>query len=164
MGSLDLGIVGNCTISALIDRAGTMVWSCFPRFDGDPLFCSLLDDGRERGFYGIELDRLAEAEQRAVQLVAPALGDRSADRGRADRLAQPVLQLQQEFLGPLLTDAGDGGQRLLVTRGDGDAQRVGRVHRDHRLGQPRTDAARNLSEWAAAMAGPPMVVEATPLA
>jgi GH15 family glucan-1,4-alpha-glucosidase len=63
MASLDLGIVGNCTISALIDRSGTVVWSCFPRFDGDPLFCKLLDENGERGFYSIELDDLAEVEQ-----------------------------------------------------------------------------------------------------
>ncbi len=63
MTSLDLGIVGNCTISALIDPTGTIVWSCFPRFDGDPLFCKLLDDGEEHGYYSVELDGLAETEQ-----------------------------------------------------------------------------------------------------
>jgi GH15 family glucan-1,4-alpha-glucosidase len=63
MASLELGIIGNCTISALIDRSGTVVWSCFPRFDGDPLFCKLLDEDGERGFYSIELDDLAEVEQ-----------------------------------------------------------------------------------------------------
>ncbi len=55
MSSLDLGIIGNCTISALIDRSGSVVWSCFPRFDGDPVFCKLLDDGSERGFYAVEV-------------------------------------------------------------------------------------------------------------
>ncbi|MFO0631909.1 MAG: glycoside hydrolase family 15 protein [Nannocystaceae bacterium] len=40
----DLAIVGNCQISALIDRFGTIVWSCFPRFDAEPLFGALLDD------------------------------------------------------------------------------------------------------------------------
>jgi GH15 family glucan-1,4-alpha-glucosidase len=63
MASLELGIVGNCTISALVDRSGTVVRSCFPRFDGDPLFCKLLDDQGERGFYSVELDDLAEVEQ-----------------------------------------------------------------------------------------------------
>lgn len=70
MSSLDLGIIGNCTISALIDRTGTVVWSCFPRFDGDPLFCKLLDDDNERGFYSIELDGLVRAEQRYLQNTA----------------------------------------------------------------------------------------------
>jgi GH15 family glucan-1,4-alpha-glucosidase len=64
MASLDLGIVGNCTISALIDRQGTIVWSCFPRFDGDPLFCHLLDNDGDRGFYAVELGDLVEIEQK----------------------------------------------------------------------------------------------------
>jgi GH15 family glucan-1,4-alpha-glucosidase len=63
MASLDLGIVGNCTISALIDARGSIVWSCFPRFDGDPLFCRLLDEDSERGFYAVELDDLVQIEQ-----------------------------------------------------------------------------------------------------
>jgi GH15 family glucan-1,4-alpha-glucosidase len=56
-------MVGNCTISALIDRSGTVVWSCFPRFDGDPLFCKLLDEHGERGFHSVELDDLVDVEQ-----------------------------------------------------------------------------------------------------
>ena len=43
MDTLELGVIGNCNIAALIDAAGTMVWSCFPRMDADPVFCSLLD-------------------------------------------------------------------------------------------------------------------------
>jgi GH15 family glucan-1,4-alpha-glucosidase len=63
MAHLDLGLVGNCAISALVDRKGAIVWSCFPRFDGDPVFCRLLDDDRERGFWGIELEEMVRAEQ-----------------------------------------------------------------------------------------------------
>ena len=40
--SLDLALVGNGAIGALIDAKGDIVWCCFPRFDGDPVFCSLL--------------------------------------------------------------------------------------------------------------------------
>jgi len=40
--SLELGLIGNCRIGALIDERGEIVWSCLPRFDGDPVFCSLL--------------------------------------------------------------------------------------------------------------------------
>jgi GH15 family glucan-1,4-alpha-glucosidase len=42
MNSLDLGLVGNGTIGALVDSQGEIVWACVPRFDGDPVFCSLL--------------------------------------------------------------------------------------------------------------------------
>ncbi|MDB4915378.1 MAG: glycoside hydrolase 15-related protein [Gemmatimonadetes bacterium] len=44
MTSLDLALIGNGTIGALIDEHGSVVWSCFPRFDGDPMFCTLLRD------------------------------------------------------------------------------------------------------------------------
>ena len=36
--SVDLWPIGNCQVSALIDRAGRFVWACVPRVDGDPLF------------------------------------------------------------------------------------------------------------------------------
>ena len=79
MASLDLGIVGNCTISALIDRQGTIVWSCFPRFDGDPLFCRLLDNDGDRGFYAVELGDLVEIEQKYLANTA-VLVTRLVDR------------------------------------------------------------------------------------
>jgi GH15 family glucan-1,4-alpha-glucosidase len=52
MSSLDLALIGNGTIGGLIDSAGTVVWGCFPRFDGDPAFCTLL--GGE-GVFAVEL-------------------------------------------------------------------------------------------------------------
>jgi GH15 family glucan-1,4-alpha-glucosidase len=79
MASLDLGIVGNCTISALIDRQGTIVWSCFPRFDGDALFCRLLDNDGDRGFYAVELGDLVEIEQKYLPNTA-VLVTRLVDR------------------------------------------------------------------------------------
>ena len=47
MNTLDLAVIGNCSCSALIDRQGRFVWSCLPRFDGDPVFCALLNDGND---------------------------------------------------------------------------------------------------------------------
>jgi len=74
--TLDLGVVGNCVLSALIDRQGRFVWCCFPRFDGDPIFCGLLrgapgddprDEGeRAEGFLSIDVDRLADSNQSYV--------------------------------------------------------------------------------------------------
>ncbi len=67
--SLELGVIGNCQISALLDDRGRMVWSCLPRFDSDPVFCTVLADGPDqtvRGFYEVELIDLARTEQRYV--------------------------------------------------------------------------------------------------
>jgi GH15 family glucan-1,4-alpha-glucosidase len=40
----DIGLVGNCQFSALIERSGSVVWCCLPRFDSDPVFGRLLDE------------------------------------------------------------------------------------------------------------------------
>ena len=46
----DLGLVGNCQYSALIDRTGSVVWCCLPRFDAEPIFGSLLDEAHGGSF------------------------------------------------------------------------------------------------------------------
>lgn len=65
--TLDLWPIGNCQVSALVDRAGQFVWGCIPRVDGDPVFCSLLDDAKTPdnaiGFWGIELAGSVEIRQ-----------------------------------------------------------------------------------------------------
>jgi GH15 family glucan-1,4-alpha-glucosidase len=65
--SLDLALIGNCAISALLDRRARIVWSCMPRFDGDPVFCALLDSAQGVGLDGtmaVELENFARSEQR----------------------------------------------------------------------------------------------------
>jgi len=68
MSSLELGVIGNCQISSLIDGRGRIVWSCFPRFDGDPVFCSLLAGTAEpaAGFFDVEVADLVESRQQYV--------------------------------------------------------------------------------------------------
>lgn len=39
----ELALIGNCQISALVHRDGSVAWCCMPRFDSDPVFASLLD-------------------------------------------------------------------------------------------------------------------------
>ena len=62
---LHLGVVGNCAFGALVDRTGRMVWCCMPRFDGDPVFCQLLDGGGDpdAGVFAIELEGMSCSEQ-----------------------------------------------------------------------------------------------------
>jgi GH15 family glucan-1,4-alpha-glucosidase len=64
MSDLDLGMVGNCCISALVDRQARIVWSCFPRFDADPLFHSLLGGptgNDDDGSFSVTLGGLASS-------------------------------------------------------------------------------------------------------
>jgi GH15 family glucan-1,4-alpha-glucosidase len=45
----DLGLIGNCQFSGLVEKTGAVVWCCLPRFDSEPVFSSLLDrDGGGR--------------------------------------------------------------------------------------------------------------------
>jgi GH15 family glucan-1,4-alpha-glucosidase len=120
MQDLNLGIIGNSTFGALIDRAGRVVWACLPRLDGDPVFCSLLhdgrpdtgfeddDDGSEAGFFDILIDDFARSEQHYLHntaILVTTLYDSSgaalelvdfAPRfKRLDRIFRPVLMVRQ---------------------------------------------------------------------
>lgn len=69
--TLNLGVVGNGSFSALIDATGRVVWSCLPAFDGDPVFCALLEPvAHEGGYFAVEVDDLAHAEQRYLENTA----------------------------------------------------------------------------------------------
>lgn len=65
--TLDLAVIGNGMLAALVDRSARIVWSCFPRFDGDPVFCSLMtgaDDPEHGGEFAIEVVDARECNQR----------------------------------------------------------------------------------------------------
>lgn len=52
---LNLALIGNGRIAALVDSAARINWMCFPRFDGDPAFCNLLSGDDEKGFCEVSL-------------------------------------------------------------------------------------------------------------
>ena len=108
MRSLDLWLIGNCQVSALIDRTGTMVWACVPRVDGDPLFSALLqrsERGAEgvAGFWSVELEGCATVQQaylRNTPILVTTLQDGAGNalevvdfcprRQRLDRVYRPA--------------------------------------------------------------------------
>ncbi|MEN5083237.1 glycoside hydrolase family 15 protein [Bosea sp. TWI1241] len=88
--SLDLGIIGNCSIAAFVDRRARIVWGCFPRFDRDPVFCSLIDnrieDGDampEKGVFAIEMIGMTRCEQSYLDNTAILSSVLSDDQGNA---------------------------------------------------------------------------------
>jgi GH15 family glucan-1,4-alpha-glucosidase len=71
--NLDLGLIGNCSISALIDRQARIVWCCLPRFDGDPVFHALLGApaaAPDAGVFSIEIENQSETAQAYVENTA----------------------------------------------------------------------------------------------
>jgi len=82
---LHLGVIGNCAFGALVDRQARMVWCCMPRFDGDPVFCQLLDGGGDpdAGVFAIELERMVRSEQHYVANTAILVTRLYDDAGNA---------------------------------------------------------------------------------
>jgi len=62
--NLDMGVIGNGSFGALIDKQARVVWSCMPAFDGDPTFCSLLSPTeQEGGDFAVELEDFESSQQ-----------------------------------------------------------------------------------------------------
>lgn len=66
MSNLNLALIGNCQIAALINADAGIVWYCVPRLDGDPVFSALLSgsDSPENGSCTVEVRDHAGSEQR----------------------------------------------------------------------------------------------------
>ena len=50
-----------------IDQGGRIVWWCFPRLDGDPIFCRLLAGDEDKGFCDVVLDGQVSATSSYVR-------------------------------------------------------------------------------------------------
>lgn len=63
--SLELGLIGNASTAALLNSHGDVIWMCLPRFDGDPVFCQLLEpeSGPDTGLWSIRCDGLTQTRQ-----------------------------------------------------------------------------------------------------
>jgi GH15 family glucan-1,4-alpha-glucosidase len=79
----DLALIGNGTIGILVDGTARMSWGCFPRFDGDPAFCSLVrserKDSEDFGHFSIELEHQVSSQQNYIRNTA-VLSTRLTDR------------------------------------------------------------------------------------
>jgi len=84
--NLDLAVIGNCQVAALIDRQGRIVWMCLPKPDADPVFCALLrgEGGNSAsGVFAVDLRDLAQAERSYVRntaIVETTLTDAQGNR------------------------------------------------------------------------------------
>ena len=67
---LDLAVVGNGRTAALVDPRARIVWWCFPRFDGDPVFSRLLAGDEEKGFADVVLDRFVQSQSEYLRNTA----------------------------------------------------------------------------------------------
>jgi GH15 family glucan-1,4-alpha-glucosidase len=83
---LDLAIIGNGRTAALVDPLSRMVWWCFPRFDGDPIFSRLLAGDEEKGFCDVVLHGMVGHSSEYVRNTAIVSTVLTDDKGASVRI------------------------------------------------------------------------------
>src|SRR5437764_1773299 len=61
----DYALLSDCRSAALVNRAGSVDWLCFPRFDGPSVFARLLDD--EAGHWSIQAVGATEVSRHYIE-------------------------------------------------------------------------------------------------
>jgi hypothetical protein len=163
MKTLELALIGNGRIGLLVDGEATVVWGCYPAFDGDPMFCALLDTappGEARGLFAIEVaDAVTYAQDYArntavlVTTVTDAAGGvveitdcvpRFRQHGRVFQPVTLVRRVRRLAGNPRITvrlrpATGHGAEVPAVTIGSHHIRYVGA---GTRCGSPRTRRSR----------------------
>ena len=102
---LDLAVIGNGRTAALVDPASRIVWWCFPRFDGDPLFSRLLAGAEEKGFTDVVLEDMVDIHSeylRNTAIVVTLLTDRHGNSVRITDFAPRFHQFGRTHRPPQL--------------------------------------------------------------
>ena len=138
MRTLDLALIGNGSVGALVDARANITWGCFPRFDGDPWFCTLLKDSNDYGFFAVELADCDRSEQHYLENTAilvtrlfdcnggaVEVTDFAPRFGQYGRLFRPMMLVRRirrldgspRLILRLRPACDDGAARPAVTRG-----------------------------------------------
>jgi len=102
---LDLALIGNCRIGALVDRRARIVWWCFPRFDSDPIFSRLLAGDEEKGFCDVVLADCVETTAqylRNTAIVETLMTDARGGQVRITDFAPRFEHFERMFRPPQL--------------------------------------------------------------
>jgi len=101
MTSLDLALIGNGAIGAFVDPTAVITWACFPRFDGDPMFCSLLNGP---GAFTVELLECERTEQRYIRNTPVVVTRMTDSAGGAIEITDfaPRFELHGRVFSPMM--------------------------------------------------------------
>ncbi len=83
---MDFAPIGNGRIAALIDQHGAIVWWCYPRLDGDPVFSRLLSGTEEKGFCDVQLTNAVKTTSTYIRNTAVVQTDIEDDAGQVVRI------------------------------------------------------------------------------
>jgi GH15 family glucan-1,4-alpha-glucosidase len=93
--NLDLAVIGNGRTAALLNPLSQIVWWCFPRFDGDPVFCRLLAGDEEKGFTDVLLDGQVSAHSEYIRNTAVVTTVLTDERGASVRITDFAPRFNQ---------------------------------------------------------------------
>src|SRR5262245_20594527 len=91
---LDLAIIGNGRTAALLEPGSRLVWWCFPRFDGDPVFCRLLAGDDDKGFSDVVLEGLADVKSEYLRNTPIVITTLTDNKGGAIRITDFAPRFQ----------------------------------------------------------------------
>lgn len=77
-GALELGLIGNCRVAALVNPQARLMWWCYPNYDSDPVFSRLLAGDDEKGFADVVLENQVSSTsdyQRNTAIITTVLRD-----------------------------------------------------------------------------------------
>ena len=103
--ALDLALIGNCRVAALVNGMGRIVWWCFPGFDSNPVFCRLLAGEEEKGFCDVIVADLVEfksAYARNTAVLETEFEDARGGRVRVTDFAPRFSRYERIFRPPQL--------------------------------------------------------------
>src|SRR5580693_2303653 len=92
---LDLAVIGNGRMAALVDPSTRIVWWCYPRFDGDPIFCRLVSGQVEKGFSDVVLDDIVETRSEYVRNTAIVSTELTDKNGATVRITDFIPRFRQ---------------------------------------------------------------------
>ena len=99
-GPLDLGLIGNCHVAALVNPLGQLVWWCYPNLDGDPAFSRLLAGDEEKGFGDCLLDGMTSSRSeylRNTAIISTTLEDAAGNAVRITDFAPRFTQYGRQY-------------------------------------------------------------------
>jgi hypothetical protein len=102
---LDLAVLGNGRLAALVDPCSRLVWWCYPRFDGDPIFSRLVSGQEEKGFSDVVLDDMADYQSEYIRntaIVRTELTDKNGGKVRITDFIPRFRQYGRVFKPPQL--------------------------------------------------------------
>lgn len=102
-GGLDYAVIGNCRIAALCDVKARILWWCFPRFDGDPVFSRMLAGDEEKGFCDVVLENQTKSVStydRNTPIVETVLSDAEGNAVRVIDFCPRFLRFERVFNPP----------------------------------------------------------------